>query len=139
MKLQIFDETQQLKEVLVWGEPGIETLLGQLIPKSKSLFFSHYEVLEARKEFRHMQALIESEGIKFTQAKEAFARSTKRKKSITIDDLENKLLQRADKYYKAYREIKIKEYQYDGINCDIREVYENIRKKIGRASCRERG
>src|SRR5688572_10784897 len=130
MKPQIFDETYPLKEVLVWGEPGIETLLGQLIPKSKSLFFSHYEVLEARKEFRHMQALIENEGIKFTQAKEAFARSTKKKKSITITGLESKLLQRANEYYETYREIKIKEYQHDGINCDINEVHENIRKNI---------
>ena len=62
---QIFDETHPLEEVLVWGEPGIETLLGQLLPKSKSLFFSYYEV-QARREFRHLQALVENEGIQFT-------------------------------------------------------------------------
>jgi arginine deiminase len=130
MKPQIFDETKPLKEVLAWGEPGIETLLGQLIPKSKSLFFSHYEVLEARKEFRHMQALIENEGIKFTQAKEAVARSAKKKESTTITKLENSLLQRANDYYEMYREVKIKEYKQDGINCNIDEVYANIQKNI---------
>ena len=52
MKPVIYDETNRLEEVLVWGEPGIEALLGQLLPKSKSLFFSYYKVLEARREFR---------------------------------------------------------------------------------------
>jgi hypothetical protein len=38
MQPQVFDKTHPLKEVLVWGELGIEALLGQLLPKSKSLF-----------------------------------------------------------------------------------------------------
>lgn len=71
---QIFDETHPLEEVLVWGEPGIEALLGQLLPKSRSLFFSYYEVLEARKEFRHLQTLVENEKIQFTRAKDALAK-----------------------------------------------------------------
>ena len=64
MKPQIIDETHPLEEVLVWGEPGCEALLAQLLPKSKSLFFSYYEVPEARKEFRRMQSLIKNEGVK---------------------------------------------------------------------------
>ena len=74
MHPQIFDETHPLEEVLVWGEPGIEALLGQLLPKSRSLFFSYYEVLEARREFRHLQTLVENEKIRFTRAKDALAR-----------------------------------------------------------------
>jgi arginine deiminase len=130
MKPNIFDETHPLKEVLVWGEPGIETLLGQLIPKSKSLFFSHYEVLEARREFRHMQAVIQGERISFTQAKEAFAKSAKKKSSIAIRELENNLLFRANQYYEMYREIKGREYKQSGIDCDIHEVYKNIQENI---------
>lgn len=130
MNPKIFDETHPLKEVLVWGEPGVEALLGQLIPKSKSLFFSHYEVLEARQEFRHMQALIEGQGIKFTEAKEAFAKSAKKNKLKTISDLEKNLLQKANQYYETYRKRKIKEYAQDGIECNIDEVYKNIQKNI---------
>ena len=50
---QILDEVAPLQEALVWGEPGCEALLGQLLPKSKSLFFSYYEVTEARQEIRN--------------------------------------------------------------------------------------
>ena len=59
MNPKIFNETDPLKEVMVWGEPGCEALLAQLLPKSKSLFFSYYEVPEARAEFNRMQSLIE--------------------------------------------------------------------------------
>lgn len=130
MNPKIFDETHPLKEVLVWGEPGIETLLGQLIPKSKSLFFSHYEVLEARREFRHMQALLEGTGIKFTQAKEAFAKSATKSNIRSISELQNLLLQKANQYYETYREYKIKEYQQDGIACNIDDVYKSIQQNI---------
>ena len=74
---QVFSEIAPLKEVLVWGEPGIEALLGQLLPKSKSLFFSYYEVTKARDEFRGLQALIEREGVKVIRAKDATARLLK--------------------------------------------------------------
>jgi hypothetical protein len=97
----------------VWGEPGIEALLGQLIPKSRSLFFSYYEVLEARKEFRHLQMLIENEKIQFTCAKDALARRLERRElpnePSSIRKLEAALLQRAGEYYETFREKKIEE------------------------------
>ena len=69
----ILDETHALEEIMVWGEPGIEALLGQLLPQSRSLFRSYYEVTKARGEFTCMSALIENEGIKITRAKDAMA------------------------------------------------------------------
>ncbi len=134
MKPQIFDETQPLQEILVWGEPGIEALLGQLLPKSKSLFFSYYEVLEARNEFRNMRALVEAEGIKFTQAKDAFVRSVKNKQipnePKNIVELEKALLQRANEHYETYRENKIKDFSSEGIKGDIDQVFLQIQKEI---------
>src|ERR1043166_873107 len=114
MQPQIFDETDPLEEVLVWGEPGIEALLGQLLPKSRSLFFSYYEVLEARKEFRHLQKLVEHENIQFTRAKDALAQRLKRtelpNEPKTIKELEISLLSRANEYYETFRETKIQEF-----------------------------
>jgi len=134
MKPQLFDETQPLEEVLVWGEPGIEALLGQLLPKSRSLFFSYYEVLEARKEFKHLQALIENEKIQFTRAKDALAKRLERKalpnEPRTIKELENSLFQRADEYYEIYRENKIRDFSQEGIHGDIDEVYLQIQKDM---------
>ncbi|MEP6896226.1 MAG: arginine deiminase family protein [Chloroflexota bacterium] len=134
MKPQIFDETHPLQEVLVWGEPGIEALLGQLLPKSKSLFFSYYEVLEARKEFRHLQLLVENEKIQFTLAKDALAKRLERKEfpnePRTVKELENLLMQRAGEYYEVYREAKIRDFRNEGIHGDIEEVYIQIQKDL---------
>lgn len=134
MNPNIFDETHPLEEVLVWGEPGIEALLGQLLPKSKSLFFSYYEVLEARREFRHMQTLIEQEGIQFTRAKDAFASSLGKREfpnePRSIQELEAALLQRAGEYYETYRDHKTRDFAHEGIHGNIDEVYVQIRKDI---------
>jgi arginine deiminase len=131
---QIFDETHPLEEVLVWGEPGIEALLGQLLPKSQSLFFSYYEVLEARREFRHLQALVENEGIQFTRAKDALAKRLERKALFgepkTVQELEAALLQRAGQYYETYREQKIRDFSKEGIHGDIESVYLKIQKDM---------
>jgi arginine deiminase len=134
MDAQIFDETHFLEEVLVWGEPGIEALLGQLLPKSKSLFFSYYEVQEARREFRHMQKMIEEEGIQVIRAKDAFARSLEKKEISntppSIQEAESALLQRASEYYETYRDYKIRDFSQEGIHGDIDEVYLQIQKDI---------
>jgi len=134
MKPQIFDETDPLEEVLVWGEPGIEALLGQLLPKSKSLFFSYYEVLEARKEFRYLRNLVESEKIKFTQAKDAVAQRLQNNgipnEPKSINELESLLLIRAGAYFETYREIKKQEFISDGIHQNIDDVFFQIKKDI---------
>jgi len=142
MKPSIYNETDPLQEVLVWGEPGIEALLGQLLPKSKSLFFSYYDVLEARREFRNMQALIENEGITFTRAKDALAQALQTNpipnepKSIT--ELENALLQRVNDYYENYRQQKISEFIETGINTSIDEVFLEIKKNIKKVLLEDR-
>jgi len=134
MPPQIFDETHPLEEVLVWGEPGIEALLGQLLPRSRSLFFSYYEVLEARKEFRHLQALVEHEKIRFTRAKDALAKRLERTELAnepkSIRELETALLQRAGEYYETFRENKIKDFAHEGIHGNIDQVYKQIQKDI---------
>jgi arginine deiminase len=134
MQPQIFDETHPLEEVLVWGEPGIEALLGQLLPKSKSLFFSYYEVLEARKEFRHLQALVENEKIQFTRAKDALAKRLEQQElpnePKSIRELESALSQRANEYYKSFREKKTEDFAHEGIHGNIDEVYIQIQRDI---------
>jgi len=134
MKPQLFDETQPLEEVLVWGEPGIEALLGQLLPKSRSLFFSYYEVLEARKEFRYLQTLVENEKIQFTRAKDALAKRLERTELAnepkSIRELEAALLQRASEYYETFREIKLKDFSQEGIHANIEDIYLQIQRDM---------
>jgi arginine deiminase len=134
MQPQIFDETDPLEEILVWGEPGIEALLGQLLPKSHSLFFSYYEVLEARQEFRHLQKLVENENIQFTRAKDALAKRLERtelpNEPKSIQDLETSLLHRASEYYVTYHENKTHEFSQDGIHRNLEDIYLKIRQDM---------
>ncbi|MBV6396118.1 MAG: Arginine deiminase [Anaerolineales bacterium] len=136
MQPQVFDETHPLEEALVWGEPGIEALLGQLLPKSKSLFFSYYEVLEARKEFRYLRSLVENEGIRFTQAKDAMVQRLKKTgapgEPSALREVENLLLARADAYYETYREEKQREFELAGNERDFDDVYQQIQQDIKR-------
>ena len=133
-QVQVFSEIAPLKEVLVWGEPGIESLLGQLIPKSKSLFFSYYEVLKAREEFRGLQALIEREGISVIRAKDAAARLLEShifpSHPESIKELRNQLLQRANEYYETYKQIKAEELLQTGIGLSFEDIYIQVKKDI---------
>ena len=133
-KSQVLNEVAPLKELMVWGEPGCEALLGQLLPKSKSLFFSYYEVPEARKEFRHMQDMIENEGVKIIRAKDAVARLVERKRfpglPKTVKELESQLLQKANDYYETYRGRKVKELANEKIDLSIEDIYLQIKKDI---------
>ena len=133
-QVQVFSEIAPLKEVLIWGEPGIEALLGQLLPKSQSLFFSYYEVLKAREEFRGLQALIEREGITVIRAKDAAARLLEShifpSHPESIRELKSQLLQRANKYYETYKQIKSEELSRAGIRVSFEDIYLQVKKDI---------
>ena len=135
-RVHILDEVAPLTEVLVWGEPGVEALLGQLLPKSRSLFFSYYEVTEARAEFRRMQAQIEAEGIKVIRAKDAAARCLNGRPQPhfpeTIRDLERQLLQRADEYYETFRQAKAKDFAQEGIHHSMDAIYLQVKEDLRR-------
>jgi len=134
MHPQVFNETHPLEEVLVWGEPGIEALLGQLLPKSKSLFFSYYEVPEAREQYMHLQSLIEGENVKVIRAKDAVARVLINKDIENAPsnrmELQGLLLQKASELYETYRQQKLMDLQKEGIKNHIDEIYEQIKKDI---------
>ncbi|HSM72368.1 MAG TPA: arginine deiminase family protein [Anaerolineales bacterium] len=134
MKPNIIDETHPLQEVLVWGEPGCEALLAQLLPKSKSLFFSYYEVREARTEFRRMQTLIEKEGVRVIRAKDAYVRALAKMDIPNLPDsiheLERKLIQRADEYYENFRQEKIAELEDSEFTISIDEIHKQVKADI---------
>lgn len=131
---RVFSEIAPLKEVLVWGEPGIEALLGQLLPKSKSLFFSYYEVSRAREEFRRLQNLIENEGVTVVRAKDAAARLLEShlfpSHPESIKELKSQLQQRADQHYQTYKQVKSAELAQAGIEISFADIYQQVKKDI---------
>jgi arginine deiminase len=132
--VHVFNEVDPLKEVLVWGEPGCETLLAQLLPKSKSLFLTYYEVPEARAEFRRMQSLIEQEGVQVTRARDAYVRVLSRQTipdlPKTVQQLKGKLLKRADEYFEAHKSEKRDELKSSELTISPDEVHQQVRRDI---------
>lgn len=134
MNPNILNETDPLKEVMVWGEPGCEALLAQLLPKSKSLFFSYYEVPEARAEFNRMQSLIENEGVKVIRAKDAYVKALEKIEikdlPKNIQELEGVLLSQADHYYETYKQGKADELRNSEYHLSTKEIYQQVRHDI---------
>jgi arginine deiminase len=126
----IYNETDPLDEVLVWGEPGIETLLGQLLPKTRSLFHSYYDVLEARREFWHMQGMIQASGAAVTRAKDAFVAATARYAYPSMPEnvkaLRHALVERADAFYRFYGAHKARELAAEGAETTIESLHRAV-------------
>ncbi len=134
--VHVLNETDPLKVLMLWGEPGCEALLGQLLPKPKSLFLSYYEVPQARQEFRRMQALIESEGVQVVRAKDAFVESLGKHPipdlPANLGELEARLLQKADEYFETYHQAKVGELMVDGAGTIVEEVYFEVKSDMRR-------
>lgn len=78
-KLHVLDETERLKEVVLWGEPGVEAILGQQLNIETSLFFRSYDVEEARIEFKNLRTIYERHGVKIVLMKDIIANMFKEK------------------------------------------------------------
>jgi len=134
MKPHIINETDPLKKVLVWGEPGCEALLAQLLPKSKSLFRTYYEVMEARAEFRRMQTLIESEKVEVIRAKDAYVGALEKIQfhdlPTSISGLESSLLELANSYFETFKNLKTDELENSRHSISIDEIYEQVRSDL---------
>lgn len=103
--LGVFEETAPLKKVLMWGAPGTEAVLGQLLPKSISCFESEFNVLGARAEFENAKNILESQGVEVISVKDLLATFFKNegiKPTIKLDDLSNELKERGIKYHDHY-------------------------------------
>ena len=133
---RIIDEIDPLRELMLWGEPGCEALLGQLLPKPRSLFLSYYEVPQARQEFRRMQALIQAQGSRILRAKDAFVSSLQKQEfpdlPPTLRELDASLVQKADEYFETYRQVKVNELMVDGAGMLVEDIYYEVKSDIGR-------
>ena len=132
--VHLFDEVRPLKEALVWGEPGCETLLGQLLPISRSLFHTYYEVPQARDEFRHMQELLRGAGVQVVRVKDVYAEllmgTDMPDLPSTLRELEKQLLAKADKFYETYFREKEADLKTEGLALSPAQLFAQVRSDI---------
>ena len=104
--LGVFEETASLKKVLMWGPPGSEAVLGQLLPARISCFQTQFNVPAAHREFENARAILEKEGVKVILVKNLYAQMINEKKLApegSLVELKQKMTARALRYYKKYR------------------------------------
>jgi len=104
-KLGVFEETAQLKKVIMWGKPGPETIIAQILPKEISCFLEKFSVVGARKEFESVLTMIEKEGIQVIQVKDLYAKmidDLRTEPRHSIDTLKEALIQKAMTFSKQY-------------------------------------
>ena len=129
--LGVFEETAPLRKVLMWGAPGAETVLGQLLPKKINCFEAEFDVPAARQEFEGAKSMLEREGIEVVLVKDLFAKMVSEKgmkPSKNMDQLKDEIRKRAFAYDEKYKGQEISDLEevlswLDGIIEDDIVVY----------------
>lgn len=106
-QLGVFEETAPLKKVLMWGAPGSEAVLGQLLPKKVSCFETQFDVLGARSEFDSAEALLKQRGVEVILVKDLLAKMIEDKglqADKSLSDLKSELLSKGHGYRAQYSE-----------------------------------
>lgn len=106
MEPSVNSELGLLKRVVLWGEPGCEAILGQLLPEEKSLFFKRYDVPEARREFARMAELISENGAEIVRMKDIFVATLEdygsKRLPNSLSALTSQIIERGEKFYEKY-------------------------------------
>lgn len=101
----VFEETSPLKKVVMWGQPGPEAVIAQILPEDKSCFLEDFSVTEARKEFDVARTMIEAHGVEIFQVKDLLIKMIEEqelKAEHPLDELKDTLVQKALSYSKKY-------------------------------------
>lgn len=103
-KVNVYCETDKLHDLVIWGEPGCETILGQLLPEKVSLFWKEFDVLEGRREFSSMQQMFENRGINVIRMKDVIANNPETNPDLpsTIEELSSLIKNRGKDFCKLY-------------------------------------
>lgn len=61
--LHVYSETDPLRTVALWGPPGPEVVLAQLLPPEENLFYSRFNVQGAREEYTRLLKFLREKGV----------------------------------------------------------------------------
>lgn len=102
----------------MWGQPGAEAVLAQLLPKRISCFECEFDVPEAGNEFVKARSMLENHGVEVISVKDLFAKMIEAKgvkPRVNLDTLKTELKMRGKEYYEKYKDEEGKEGGISGI------------------------
>lgn len=125
----IYNETDPLREAVIWGPIGAEAILAQIYPEDISLFYADMDVSVARMEADSFQNTLESHNVKIKSARNLLAeliptpQEPLDKETIISDIISRSRIIRSEFNTPATNQIK-QEHQ-------IRELIEDDIKRYG--------
>lgn len=103
----VFSEIAPLKKLVIWGKPGCETALGQLLPVKRSLFYESFDVMTGRSEYSRMSEMLTRRGVELIPIKDVFAETLARNELSdglpdSLGELTKIMLQRANELHSRF-------------------------------------
>jgi len=101
----VFEETALLRKVVMWGQPGPEAVIAQILPEKISCFLENFSVIKARKEFEVARGMIEIHGVEIIQVKDLLIKMIDKQNlrpEHTLEGLKDALVQKALTFSKKY-------------------------------------
>jgi len=102
----VWSEIAPLRKLIIWGEPGCETALGQLLPQNESLFLENFDVAIGRGEYIRMKQMFLDQGVELVVVKDAYAKVVERQHfpsaPKSLQELERKMIERAIELYEKH-------------------------------------
>jgi arginine deiminase len=112
--LRVNEETSRLRKVLMWGRPGVETVLAQLLPTDISCFQTQFNVPKAREEFDGAKSILEKNGIEVIEVKKLLAKMIDDQgygPTRDLKGLRSDIQERALSYAAKYRDKEISDVE----------------------------
>lgn len=106
-QLGVYEETDPLRKVMMWGAPGAETILGQLLPIRVSRFEEAFNVIKARVELEAAASLLGTSGVEIYYVKDHWAEMIRENGLVAEKNLEllkKELRNRGEHFYHRYKE-----------------------------------
>lgn len=132
LKIGIYEETDKLKSVAIWGPIGAEACLTQLYPEKISLFLDQdkqMDVLQARRECQSFSSSLRHFGIDVIDVRDELAKTLK-PRHLQKEHVQQELLKKADNIVAEYP-TKLTPGQIDYNKNSIIELLDQDIQKYG--------
>lgn len=109
--VMIYEEMSPLKDLVIWGAPGCEAVLAQLLPEDVSLFWQSFDVVKARKEYSGMEGMFRAEGVNAIRMRDVVVNNPSQFQlrvdmPKSVEELRQRLFDKATLFYEKYRDQK---------------------------------
>jgi len=104
-KLGVYEESDPLKRVLMWGPPGPEAVIAQVLPEKISCFLQSFDVTAAIGEYLRAESLLRDSGVEVISVKKLLAeqiRDEKTEPKLNRQELKKAIVAKTEKLYKEY-------------------------------------